>query len=1115
MLGSEPLKLYVDPTAKPVAIRTPAQVPLAWHTSVRQGLERDVRLGVLERVPVNTPDTWCSRMHVTPKADGSPRRVVDFSLLNKHAPRQTHHTEAPWAIAAAIPPNTVKTVLDAWHGYHSVPVAPEDRHLTTFLTPWGKFRYLTTPQGFISAGDGYTDRTDRIISDFTDVKKCVDDSILWSSDIEANFYKVCSFLQTCSSQGIVFNPSKFQFGEKSVKYLGFQITDSGIKPTQDFVENIINFPTPTNITDVRSWFGAVGQVNYAFASAPEMLPFRHLLSSKVPFQWSPDLELAFQKSKREIVRLCEKGIRSFNPALPTALATDWSKFACGLWLCQKHCSCDQTPAMPGCCPGGWQTIFCSSSFNNPAESRYAPIEGECRGAAWALNKCKFFLLGLPEFILCVDHKPLISILGDKELCDISNPRLLREREKTLMFRFKPVHVPGKENVVADCWSRRQDSPIATDPQPVQTAKPSYDISNILPGYQDHLGPPSWVSSPTTDSDTGLAALHEEARESGPMDISSMLASMSTVSQTTYGSSTEADDLLRGQGISSLASLSQDVWDTLQCYAVNSEVGSDVLTWDRLLAAAKDSPTYQTLHSLLMSGAPADKSLWPDSVQPYYQYRHSLIPIDGIVLLHDRPLIPVSLRQEVMDHLHAANAGVTGMYARASTSVWWPNMRDDLVRLRAACSTCTKNAPSNPSAPPEELTPPAYPFHSVAADFFQVQNSSYLALICRYSGWLSLFRLKKDDSQHVMSILREYFSRWGIPVNFTTDGASVFVSHDMETFLTRYGVSHRVSSYYYARANKRAEVAVKSGKRLILDNISPSGSLNTDRVARALLIHHNQTDPVSGLSPAEVIFGRRLRDHLPLQAHKFQPRAEWRLEADQREKAYAKRHVLKQEQLSVGSKHLPPLNLGDNVAIQDPSKLGKPGKWTKTGVVTDCLPYNSYELKVDGSNLLTKRNRVHIRKITPFVSQIMLEEQRSKHQLPALPATTRSTSTLPPDASSSPALDASTSTHAASSVPAPAAPPSAAPSSPSPPSTAPTRPRTRPHIKEKWIVARTEPVPTTSSTSPSLSTSSPSPSLSTPPRPGERHDYSALAERAKALRDSIMSARTQGQLNLTT
>ena len=241
MSGSEPLRLHVDPAAKPTAIRAPSQVPLAWHTSVREGLERDVRLGVLERVPLNTPDTWCSRMHITPKADGSPRRVVDYGPLNKHAPRQIHHTQPPWSIAASIPSNTVKSVLDAWHGYHSVPIAPEDRHLTTFLTPWGKFRYLTTPQGFISAGDGYTDRTDRIIADFPNVKKCVDDSILWDEDIETNFYQICSYLDQCSSQGIIFNPKKFQFAQSSVKYLGFQITDTGIKPTEEFISNILDF----------------------------------------------------------------------------------------------------------------------------------------------------------------------------------------------------------------------------------------------------------------------------------------------------------------------------------------------------------------------------------------------------------------------------------------------------------------------------------------------------------------------------------------------------------------------------------------------------------------------------------------------------------------------------------------------------------------------------------------------------------------------------------------------------------------------------------------------------------------------------------------------------------
>ena len=65
-------------------------------------------------------------------------------------------------------------------------------------------------------------------------------------------------------------------------------------------------------------------------------------------------------------------------------------------------------------------------------------------AAWAMNRCKFFLLGLPQFLLCVDHKPLVSIFGDKEMADIPNPWLMNQKEKTLKVRFQPIHIPGRK-----------------------------------------------------------------------------------------------------------------------------------------------------------------------------------------------------------------------------------------------------------------------------------------------------------------------------------------------------------------------------------------------------------------------------------------------------------------------------------------------------------------------------------------------------------------------------------------------------------------------------------------------------------------------------------------------
>ena len=85
MDSTPPLRLFVDPQASPVAVLSPATVPLHWQDAVKQGLDRDEALGVIQKVPVNTPVQWCSRMLVASKTNGDPRRVIDFTPVNKHA----------------------------------------------------------------------------------------------------------------------------------------------------------------------------------------------------------------------------------------------------------------------------------------------------------------------------------------------------------------------------------------------------------------------------------------------------------------------------------------------------------------------------------------------------------------------------------------------------------------------------------------------------------------------------------------------------------------------------------------------------------------------------------------------------------------------------------------------------------------------------------------------------------------------------------------------------------------------------------------------------------------------------------------------------------------------
>ena len=93
------------------------------------------------------------------------------------------------------------------------------------------------------------------------------------------------------------------------------------------------------------------------------------------------------------------------------------------------------------------------SFTSPAESNYAPIEGEFQGVANALKKTRYYTQGCEKLIVCVDHKPLLGVLNDKSLESIDNPRLMKLKEKTLGWRFQIIHIPGRKLGAPDAFSR--------------------------------------------------------------------------------------------------------------------------------------------------------------------------------------------------------------------------------------------------------------------------------------------------------------------------------------------------------------------------------------------------------------------------------------------------------------------------------------------------------------------------------------------------------------------------------------------------------------------------------------------------------------------------------------
>ena len=242
----------------------------------------------------------------------------------------------------------------------------------------------------------------------------------------------------------------------TVEFAGFEITNDTVRTCRKYLDAIRDFPTPANITDVRSWFGLINQVSYAFAANERILPFCQLLKPGAPFVWHNDLNNLFEESKSMIIDEIEEGVRIFDKSKLTCLAIDWSKTGIGYWLFQKHCRCPTNT--PFCCRTGWKTTLVGSHFTHAAESRYYTIEGEALAIADALDKARFFVLGCSDRTVAVDHKPLLKVLGDRSLKDIPNARLRNLKEKTLRHRFRMVYIPGIRHKAADAVSRHPTGP---------------------------------------------------------------------------------------------------------------------------------------------------------------------------------------------------------------------------------------------------------------------------------------------------------------------------------------------------------------------------------------------------------------------------------------------------------------------------------------------------------------------------------------------------------------------------------------------------------------------------------------------------------------------------------
>ena len=132
----------------------------------------------------------------------------------------------------------------------------------------------------------------------------------------------------------------------------------------------------------------------------------------------------------------------------------------------------------------------------------------------------------------------------------------------------------------------------------------------------------------------------------------------------------------------------------------------------------------------------------------------------------------------------------------------------------------------------------------------------------------------------------------------------------------------------------------------------------------MLTYRNSIDPETKASPALILFGRPIRDAIPIPLGRYCPHNTWKEILAHRERALAKRHSREHEKWNEHTQLLQPLRVGDHVYIQN--LVGNnPKRWERTGVIVEVRQYHQYVVRVDGSGRVTLHIRQHLRKFVPF------------------------------------------------------------------------------------------------------------------------------------------------------
>lgn len=263
-----------------------------------------------------------------------------------------------------------------------------------------------------------------------------------------------------------------------------------------------------------------------------------------------------------------------------------------------------------------------------------------------------------------------------------------------------------------------------------------------------------------------------------------------------------------------------------------------------------------------------KNGWPKSfktddfeLKQLFQNRLAITEHCGVLLLGDRVIIPKSLRERILQIIHAAHLGVHKMKNMARNYCWWPGITRDIEKFAECCSICAEKAISpakNLSSWPE----PKDVWSRLHTDFLgPFLGRKWIVIIDAKSKYAVVRSMGNDTTAcNVKKVFDEVFTTYGICAWIVSDNGPPFTSREFTDFLKNYNIEQITTPPYHPQSNGFAERFVRSFKEG-MSKLCADGN-NIEEAMQIFLRSYNwSVHSSTGNIPAEIMFSRQIMNEL--------------------------------------------------------------------------------------------------------------------------------------------------------------------------------------------------------------------------------------------------------------